>query len=118
MKLVDLSNAIKLSTLRNCYHCIYCLFVIDDDPDSLMLQKSLFLRLHSEFPGDVGCFCIYFLNILDMEPGQAIFLEANLPHAYLKGGKLSSLTMTYRELAGGGGDIVLELSLFIYGVWG
>ena len=51
------------------------------------IQGKLLLHLHNEFPADVGCFCIYFLNVLELEPGQAIFLEANLPHAYLAGGK-------------------------------
>lgn len=49
-------------------------------------QGELLLRLHSQFPGDVGCFCIYFLNHITLEPGQAMFLGPNLPHAYLSGG--------------------------------
>ena len=48
---------------------------------------NLFLRLHSQFPGDVGCFCIYFLNHVVLAPGEAMFLGPNLPHAYLSGGK-------------------------------
>jgi mannose-6-phosphate isomerase len=46
---------------------------------------DLLLRLHDQFPGDVGCFCIYFLNFVTLDIGQAIFLNANLPHAYLYG---------------------------------
>lgn len=53
--------------------------------DTSSLQGELLLRLNSQFPGDVGCFCIYFLNILRLQPGEAMFLEANLPHAYLAG---------------------------------
>lgn len=49
---------------------------------------QLFLRLNSQYPGDVGCFCVYFLNYLILEPGQSIFLESGLPHAYIKGGQL------------------------------
>ena len=47
--------------------------------------EELLLRLNSQFPGDVGCFCVFFLNYLTLEPGQAIFLAANMPHAYLSG---------------------------------
>ena len=43
----------------------------------------LFLRLHDEYPGDVGCFVIYFLSYHKLAPGDALFLEANVPHAYL-----------------------------------
>jgi len=49
--------------------------------------SSVVLRLHSQFPGDVGCFCVYFLNLMSLQPGQAIFLNANMPHAYLSGGQ-------------------------------
>src|SRR5690554_6409184 len=47
--------------------------------------ESLLLRVHSQFPGDSGLFCIFFLNYIVMQPGQAIFLAANEPHAYLSG---------------------------------
>ncbi|XP_016066020.1 PREDICTED: mannose-6-phosphate isomerase isoform X2 [Miniopterus natalensis] len=46
---------------------------------------ELLLQLHQQYPGDVGCFAIYFLNLLTLKPGEAMFLEANVPHAYLKG---------------------------------
>uniref|UniRef100_F6ZN44 Mannose-6-phosphate isomerase n=1 Tax=Equus caballus TaxID=9796 RepID=F6ZN44_HORSE len=47
---------------------------------------DLLLQLHQQYPGDIGCFAIYFLNLLTLKPGEAMFLEANVPHAYLKGG--------------------------------
>ena len=47
--------------------------------------ERLFKRLWHDFPGDVGCFVIYFLNILVLKPGEAMFLGPNLPHAYLSG---------------------------------
>ncbi|KFP85624.1 Mannose-6-phosphate isomerase, partial [Acanthisitta chloris] len=46
---------------------------------------ALLLRLHSQYPGDIGCFTIYFLNLVKLEPGEALFLGANEPHAYLHG---------------------------------
>lgn len=54
------------------------------------LQKKEFLvdlvqRIHSQFPGDVGIFCIYFLNYLKLHPGEALYLAPNEPHAYLSG---------------------------------
>lgn len=50
------------------------------------LLHTLLKRLHTDFPGDVGCFAPYFMNYLELRPGQAIFLKPNLPHAYLSGG--------------------------------
>ncbi|KAM8973290.1 mannose-6-phosphate isomerase [Pelodytes ibericus] len=46
---------------------------------------DLLLTLHSQFPGDIGCFAIYFLNVLTLQPGEAMYLGANEPHAYLDG---------------------------------
>ncbi|XP_030629896.1 mannose-6-phosphate isomerase isoform X2 [Chanos chanos] len=46
---------------------------------------ELLLRLHSQYPGDIGCFSIYFLNRIILRPGEAMFLSANEPHAYLSG---------------------------------
>jgi mannose-6-phosphate isomerase len=47
--------------------------------------ERLLQRLYFDFPGDVGCFVIYFLNLIVLKPGEAMFLGPNLPHAYLSG---------------------------------
>ncbi|KAI0366040.1 mannose-6-phosphate isomerase [Pilatotrama ljubarskyi] len=47
--------------------------------------KDLVIRLHGQFPGDIGVFCAFMLNHLTLEPGQAIFLAAGEPHAYVSG---------------------------------
>lgn len=49
--------------------------------------KELVLELNKQYPGDVGIFCVFLLNIVKLEPGQAIFLRANEPHAYIYGGE-------------------------------
>ena len=46
---------------------------------------ELFLRLCSQYPGDVGCFVIFFLNHLKLSPGESMYLGPNVPHAYLSG---------------------------------
>lgn len=51
--------------------------------------SKLLIRLDQQYPGgDVGVFSSLLLNYVSMEPGQAIFLGANEPHAYLSGGKI------------------------------
>ncbi|KAJ1553854.1 Mannose-6-phosphate isomerase [Nowakowskiella sp. JEL0078] len=47
--------------------------------------EELVIRLNEQFPGDVGIFCAFLLNFVKLEPGEAIFLAANEPHAYLSG---------------------------------
>lgn len=52
-------------------------------------------RLHSQFPGDVGCFCLFILNFVALGPGGAIYLKANEPHAYISGGEFISLLSAF-----------------------
>ncbi|KAH0562478.1 Mannose-6-phosphate isomerase [Trichoglossum hirsutum] len=42
-------------------------------------------RLDAQFPGDIGLFILFFLNYVKLEPGEGMFLQANVPHAYLSG---------------------------------
>lgn len=46
---------------------------------------ELVLRLNEQYPGDIGIFCTFLLSHLKLSPGEAIFLGANEPHAYLSG---------------------------------
>jgi mannose-6-phosphate isomerase len=46
---------------------------------------ALAVRLHQQFPHDVGVFCSYVMCYRKLAPGQAVFLAANEPHAYLSG---------------------------------
>ncbi len=43
------------------------------------------VRLFEQFPHDVGVFSPFLLNVIALHPGDAIFLAANEPHAYLSG---------------------------------
>lgn len=47
--------------------------------------SSVFLRVHASYPDDIGCFVIFFLNYVKLRPGEALFLAANEPHAYIFG---------------------------------
>jgi mannose-6-phosphate isomerase len=48
---------------------------------------ELITRLDQQYPGgDIGVFSVLMLNYIKLAPGEAIFLGANEPHAYLSGG--------------------------------
>ncbi len=36
-------------------------------------------------PQDVGVLSVFFLNLVTLAPGQAMYLPANEPHAYVSG---------------------------------
>ncbi|CAE6448582.1 unnamed protein product [Rhizoctonia solani] len=42
--------------------------------------------LAKQYPGDVGVFCVFLLNVVKLNPGEAMFLQADEPHAYITGG--------------------------------
>ncbi|WVQ95431.1 mannose-6-phosphate isomerase, class I [Kwoniella sp. CBS 9459] len=46
---------------------------------------DLLLMLNEQYPSDVGVLCVFFLNVVELKAGEAAFLEANSPHAYIKG---------------------------------
>ncbi len=46
---------------------------------------ALILELEKSYPGDIGLFAPLMLNVITVAPGEAIYLDARTPHAYLKG---------------------------------
>ncbi len=44
-----------------------------------------FLELAEQYPDDRGLLSLYFLNLVHLEPGEAVYIGANEPHAYLRG---------------------------------
>ncbi|KAF9524392.1 RmlC-like cupin domain-containing protein [Crepidotus variabilis] len=71
---------------------------------------DLVQRLATQFPGDVGVFAPFLLNYMKLQPGEAIFLGAGEPHAYIYGECIecmansdnvirAGLTPKYRDVA-------------------
>ncbi|KFY07372.1 hypothetical protein V492_07204 [Pseudogymnoascus sp. VKM F-4246] len=46
---------------------------------------KLVARLNSQFPQDIGLLVFFFLNYVQLSPGEAMFLKADDIHAYLSG---------------------------------
>lgn len=46
----------------------------------------LFKQIADHYPDDVGTFACFFLNHIQLKPGQAFFIDVNQPHCYLSGG--------------------------------
>ncbi|KAL2654275.1 hypothetical protein R1flu_022403 [Riccia fluitans] len=51
----------------------------------LTLKEELALVLEKQYPDDVGVFASFFLNYIHLAPGEAVYLSANVPHAYISG---------------------------------
>eukprot|EP00756_Hemistasia_phaeocysticola_P022750 Hpha_TRINITY_DN15850_c1_g9::TRINITY_DN15850_c1_g9_i1::g.192229::m.192229/K01809/manA, MPI; mannose-6-phosphate isomerase len=52
---------------------------------SLSDKEGLLVRLGKQYPKDVGVLCALFLNHIRLDVGEAIYLPANEPHAYVSG---------------------------------
>jgi mannose-6-phosphate isomerase len=59
------------------------------------------LRLADDYPGDIGVLTPILLNLICLEPGQAIFLDAGELHAYLEGLGIELMANSDNVLRGG-----------------
>jgi mannose-6-phosphate isomerase len=59
------------------------------------------LTFNKEKHIDRGIFSIYFFNLLNLHPGEAIFQDAGLPHAYLEGQNIEIMANSDNVLRGG-----------------
>jgi mannose-6-phosphate isomerase len=70
-------------------------FVDDDQAFKWMIN------LHNEYPADIGIFSPILLNLICLKPGQAMFLPAGEPHAYLDGVGIELMANSDNVLRGG-----------------
>lgn len=101
MELLGKNNAESLSQgLQGLRVCFQDLMSADEESLKMCIKEiyenytdvlkaadiyELFQDINRDFPNDVGILCLFFLNILRLQPGEAIFLSANEIHAYLEG---------------------------------
>ncbi|CEP08577.1 hypothetical protein [Parasitella parasitica] len=79
-------GALMRSSQKDVTHFLSKLIARLNDTKADDSISKLVIRLDEQYPGgDVGVFSCLMLNYVIMEPGQAIFLGANEPHAYLSG---------------------------------
>ncbi|KAJ4958881.1 hypothetical protein NE237_025992 [Protea cynaroides] len=48
-------------------------------------KEQLVLHLEKQYPADIGVMFAFFLNYMKLNPGEALYLGANEPHAYISG---------------------------------
>ncbi|CAH0532763.1 Mannose-6-phosphate isomerase [Vibrio stylophorae] len=72
-------------------------------PDALNQTDifELILTLAQQYPGDIGLFSPLLLNVVTLAPGQAMYLDARTPHAYIKGTGLEIMANSDNVLRAG-----------------
>jgi mannose-6-phosphate isomerase len=58
-------------------------------------------RLGDLYPGDIGVVCALFLNLVFLQPGEALYLPAGNLHAYLDGAGVEVMASSDNVLRGG-----------------
>jgi len=62
---------------------------------------ALIEELSVQYPGDIGLFAPLMLHVLTLQPGEAMYLDARTPHAYLKGTGLEIMANSDNVLRAG-----------------
>lgn len=65
------------------------------------LYNSWLLKFIEEYGNDIGVFASLFLNIVILEPGEALFIKAGELHAYLSGTGIELMASSDNVLRGG-----------------
>lgn len=60
-----------------------------------------FLTFSNQGHADRGIFSVYFFNLVQVQPGQAVFQDAGIPHAYLEGQNVEIMANSDNVLRGG-----------------
>jgi len=75
----------KSGDKENLSKCITKICGRLNSKSELTVAESQFLKQHELYGNDVGLLSFFFFNIIELKPGQAIFTDAGVPHAYIKG---------------------------------
>ncbi|KAK9928541.1 hypothetical protein M0R45_025671 [Rubus argutus] len=67
-----------ITKLKNRLH-------MENQMRQLTEKEQLVLELDRQYPDDVGVISAFFLNYVKLNPGEALYLGANEPHAYIFG---------------------------------
>ncbi len=62
---------------------------------------ALIIDLNHQYPYDVGLFSPLLLNVITLQSGEAMYLSANTPHAYIKGTGLEIMANSDNVLRAG-----------------
>ncbi|HKL59882.1 MAG TPA: mannose-6-phosphate isomerase, class I, partial [Sphaerochaeta sp.] len=57
----------------------------EEDRGPFLTAKAIALQAVAEFPDDPGVFAPFLLNIVELQEGEAIYLEPGIVHAYVRG---------------------------------
>src|SRR5262249_58058860 len=72
-----------------------------DPADGFAAERAVAVELAAAYPGDPGVVIALLLNLVELAPGQALFLPAGNLHAYLSGTGVELMANSDNVLRGG-----------------
>lgn len=75
--------------------------MVDSVNEWELLQRKWILRLFEQHPSDIGVLAPLFLNVLEIQPGEALFQASKMLHAYLDGIGIELMANSDNVLRGG-----------------
>ncbi len=70
-------------------------------PGPFLAERQWAVRIGQQHPGDIGVAIALMLNLVELSPGQALFLEAGNLHVYLHGVAVEIMANSDNVLRGG-----------------
>lgn len=64
-------------------------------------EEQLFLDLYERYNKDVGLLTVLFLKYVKLNPGEAVYIKAGVPHAYLSGNIIECMANSDNVIRGG-----------------
>ena len=71
------------------------------DPETWALEQAWIEKLTQLYPQDCGVLAPLYLNIVQLQPLEALFLDAGTPHAYLQGAGIEVMAASDNVLRAG-----------------
>ncbi len=109
-KLEDFKNDLTIKGLKSFFSFILNLsnesknYLIEETKNKQTNSNDAFQwlsRLYDEYGTDIGIFAPLFLNIIELRPGEALFIKAGELHAYLLGTGIELMASSDNVLRGG-----------------
>lgn len=93
-------NLMTSQAERNCQVVEEVLKAANQSPDH-QEEAAWMNRLQNDFPGDIGVLSPILLNLVQLQPGEAMYLPAGELHAYLEGVGIELMSNSDNVLRGG-----------------
>lgn len=75
--------------------------VVGEEENEWLSPVAIARQCLALYPDDVGVFAPFFLNVMHLSPGDAMYLEPRTLHAYVKGNGIELMTNSDNVLRGG-----------------